>query len=151
MYRPLRKQACSHRFCGWATDSVNVLTPRGSELAREGNVFGKADVLDVPAPSQASLLPQILGRPTGSAYPRTRGSELAREGCVSDKADVLNVPAPSQASLLPQVLGWPTDSVNVLNPVGASLLAKTVFQAQRKSAECTGLFASKLAPTDFGG
>ena len=125
MYRPLRKQACSHRFCGWSADSVNILNPpdsglahrfceypktRGSELAREDFLSGKADVLNVPAPSQASLFPQIRW------LTQIRGSELAREGCVSGREEMLDVPAPSQASLLPQVL-WCVQTCGVLKPL----------------------------------
>jgi len=87
----------AHKFCEYSQT-------RGSELAREGCVSGKEEMLDVPASSQASLLPQIQCMSSNLWLSHIRGSELAREGCVSGKEEMLDVPAPSQASLLPQIL-----------------------------------------------
>jgi hypothetical protein len=83
--------------CILADYSINC----GSEPARDGGVSDAA-ILNVPAPSRASPLPQGFGVWTyfvsTTAY---SGSEPARDGGVSDAA-ILNVPAPSRASPLPQ-------------------------------------------------
>jgi len=94
------------------------------------------------------LLPQVPGWPAGSVvYPNPWERACSRRLSIW-QLDVLNVPAPSQASLLPQVPGWPA-GCGVPKSVGASLLAKAFYLAIR-CAECTGLFASKLAPTGSG-
>ncbi|SQG00505.1 Uncharacterised protein [Paucimonas lemoignei] len=110
---PLWERACSRKRCIW-----------------------QADVLNVPAPSQASLLPRILG------CTQIRGSELAREGGVSGK-QMCRMSRPLRRQACSHKY-WV-----VLKSVGASLLAKAVYLASR-CAECPGPFAGKLSPTNTG-
>jgi len=162
MDRPLRKQGGApprlfpqvlwlvRRFCG-------LHSSRGSELAREDFLSSKAGVLNVPPPSQASLLPQVLWMPSNLWLTQIRGTtgvalHLAREDFLSSKVDVLNVPASSQARWSATPVA-PTGSV-----AGPQVLWLTQLPWERacsrrlsfwqsRCAECTAPFASKLAPT----
>jgi len=165
MYRPLREQARSHRV-------VCISQNCGSKLACEGNGPGSKYVLDVLASSRASSLPQsrvhftkfweqaCLRRqwsgfqicfgctglfasklaPTEScAFHKTVGASLLARA-MARVPNILDVLASSRASSLPQ-------SRVHFTKFWEQACLRRQWSGFQICFGCTGLFASKLAPT----
>jgi len=129
---------------------------RGSELAREGCLSGKAGVLDVPASSQARWSATPVA-PTGSvAGPQTleissnwweracsRRLCIWQSRCAGCTGPFASKLAPTGSVAGPQVLCIPSD------PWERACSRRQCF-LQSRCSECTGPFASKLAPTGSG-
>ncbi len=87
MCRPHREQARSHRFNGYTQNLRTTRIIVGASLLAMV-VCQAMWMLDVPASSRASSLPQVQWLYAKSAnYPNHRGSELARDGGVSGDVD----------------------------------------------------------------